>query len=539
MSARSGSKSGESRVSRQQASPGTIASLAEGARLFDGLGTHHRAITTRSSEAQAFFDQGLRLTYGFNHDEAVRSFAKAAKEDSTCAMCFWGIAFSLGPNYNLPMLPGRAKVTWDYTSRAGHLAKNGNAVEQALIAALVRRYKRPDTLDSNPPPLNEHFANEMRDVARRFPNDADVQVLFAEALMDLNPWKLWSLDGTPAPGTNEIVTTLEKVLAQEPMHPGANHYYIHAVEASLHPERAIAAADRLGALMPGAGHIVHMPAHIYQRVGRYADASEANRNAAAADLRYLATSPPPGHYAMYIGHNYGFLAYSAAMEGRAAESLWAAREAVKALPPEMLEVMPGMDFVASEPLLVMVRFGMWQQILGEPKPLEKYKVLTALWLHARGMALASSGRVAQARGELEELKRLNQEFAPNLMAGNSSAKDLGAVAAKAVEARIAEKEGRSAEAIELWKAAVSMEDRLSYSEPADWFYTLRDYLGAALLDAENPAEAESVFRRALEKNPENGWALFGLWKSTADPQAEAQFRSAWSRADIQLARSAF
>jgi tetratricopeptide (TPR) repeat protein len=262
----------------------SLRSWAEGAQWFGGLGDLHRAVTTSSKEAQAYFDQGLRLNFGFNHDEAARSFARAAELDPDCASCFWGVALTLGPNYNVPMLPERAAVAWEALTRARQRAERATPVEQALIAALARRYPGPQPL---PPPamqlFSEAYAAAMREVAAQFPGDLDVQVLFAEAAMNVNPWKLWSLDGKAAPGTDEIVRTLEGVLAKNPLHAGANHYYIHTVEASPHPERALASAERLAKLMPGAGHVVHMPAHVYQRVGRYHDASDTNRAALAAD----------------------------------------------------------------------------------------------------------------------------------------------------------------------------------------------------------------------------------------------------------------
>lgn len=526
-----------------QAPPPSITALAEGAVLFDGLGDLHKPVAA-SPEAQRFFDQGLRLTYGFNHDEAARSFARGAELDPSCAMCFWGVALVLGPNYNVPMLPDRARAAWDAITRARALAARSQ-VEQALVAALATRYHGPEPLD--PPamrPFEIAYASSMRDVAKRFPDDLDVQVLFAEALMDLNPWKLWSNDGKPAPGTEEIVATLERVLARAPTHPGANHYYIHAVEASPHPERALASADRLGGLMPAAGHTVHMPAHIYQRVGRYADASLANERAIAADLAYMSRVRPPGYYAMYLGHNYGFLSYSASMEGRRAASLAAARESAKALPPEMMNMMPGMDFFVAEPLLAMVRFGAWDELLAEPRPDPKYMVLTALWLHGHGMALASTGRLADARRDLAELTSLRNASPADLPADQNTAKDIFAVAAKVLEARIASVE-KDPNALALWQEAVDMSDRLAYAEPADWFYPVRHYQGAALLSAGKAKEAEAVYREDLRRNPNNGWALFGLWKALEQDRrpseasvAKAAFDRAWARADFRLTTSA-
>jgi tetratricopeptide (TPR) repeat protein len=522
-----------------------VTSWARGAQLFAELGSLHRAVTTQSPEAQAYFDQGLRLAYGFNHDEATRSFARAAELDPTCASCLWGVALTLGPNYNVPMLPDRALAAWTALGRARAQAAHATPVEQALIEALAKRYKGPQPLE--PPatqPLNQAYATAMREVAQHFGDDVDVQVLFAEALMDVNPWKLWDKEGKPAAGTDEIVTTLEAVLKKAPQHPGANHYYIHAIEASLHPERALPSAERLAALMPGAGHVVHMPAHIFQRVGRYADASAANRQAVASDLEYLKKTRPPGYYPMYLGHNYGFLAYSAAMEGRMSETLAAARGSAKAIPPEMLDMMPGMDFFASEPLLAMVRFARWDELLVEPRPPEKYLVMTALWLHGQGMALVAKGRLDEAAQDLTALAQLSAKLPPDLTAGLNPAPNVVAVAAKILEARLAEGQKKpAAVTLALWREAVEREDALAYSEPADWFYPVRHYLGAALLEAGKAREAEAVYRDDLRKNPRNGWALFGLWqalkaqKKKEAATAERDFTAAWKNADLTLTAS--
>jgi tetratricopeptide (TPR) repeat protein len=393
-------------------------------------------------------------------------------------------------------------------------------------------------------PFSEAYAAAMREVAKQFPDDLDVQVLFAESMMNVNPWKLWTLDGKANPGTDEIVTTLESVLAKAPTHPGANHYYIHVVEASLHPERALPSAERLAGLMPAAGHIVHMPAHIFQRVGRYADASDANRRAVEVDRQYLAKTQPPGYYPMYLGHNYGFLAYSSSMEGRGAESLTAARESAKAIPPEMLSMMPGMDFFTSEPLLAMVRFARWDELLSEPRPPEKYAVMTVIWLHAHGMALASTGKLDEAAKDLAELDQLRGKLPAEMMAGLNPARVLAAVAAKILEARIAEAR-KAPNALGLWAEAVKLEDGLAYSEPADWFYPVRHFQGAALLAAKKAKEAEAVYREDLRRNPGNGWGRFGLWqalkaqKKTKDAgAAEVAFKEAWKRADVTLTTSA-
>lgn len=525
--------------------PESVAALAKGAMLFDDLGSWHRSVTA-SADAQRFFDQGLRLAYGFNHDEAARSFARGAELDPSCAMCFWGTALVLGPNYNVPMLPGAAKAAWEALQRARALAPSATPVERALIEALSKRYKGPEPLD--PPamgPFSAAYAEAMRGVAQSFPADADVQVLYAESLMDLAPWKLWSLDGKPAPGTDAILTTLQGVLSKHPDHPGANHYYIHAVEASPHPELGLEAAERLPSLMPGAGHIVHMPAHIFQRVGRYADASAANSKAIEVDLAYLQKTTPPGYYPMYLGHNYGFLAFSASMEGRRADSLAAARQSAKALPPGMIDMMPGMDFFVAEPLLAMVRFGRWDELLAEHRPEAKYPVLTGFWLHGHGMALAAKGRYADAESDLKELLALADQSPPDLTAGNNKAKDVFLVAARVLEARLATLQ-KKPNALALWADATAKADRLAYSEPDDWFYPVRHFEGAALLSAGKAKEAEAVYREDLKRHPHNGWALFGVWQALLKQNrkvlaayAKEEFDAAWQHADFTLTTTAF
>jgi len=522
----------------------TIASWAKGALLLENLGTLHRTITTSSKEAQTYFDQGLRLTFGFNHDEATRSYARAAELDPQCASCFWGVALTLGPNYNVPMLPDHAQVAWDALQKAKSLASHATPVEQALISALEKRYKGPAPL--SPPemqPFSEAYAAAMRDVAKKFPADLDVQVLFAESMLDVSPWKLWTQDKKPRPGTEEIVRVLEAVLAKDPQHPGANHYYIHTIEASEHPEKALPSAERLASLMPGAGHIVHMPAHIFQRIGRYADASETNRKAVTTDDQYMAKTSPPGYYGMYLGHNYGFLAFSSSMEGRSAETMTAARASAKAIPPEMLSMMPGMDFFAVEPLFALVRFARWDEALAEPRPPEKFLMLNGLWLHTHGMALIGKARLDDAAKDLASLVELGNKLPPEMHAGQNLGKNVVAVATKILEASLAEAR-KKPEALKLWSDAVKLEDELAYSEPADWFYPVRHFQGAALLKAGKASEAEAVYREDLKRNPANGWSLFGLvqaqraQKKTKDAAiSQKAFDAAWKHADIKLTSS--
>jgi tetratricopeptide (TPR) repeat protein len=524
----------------------TIDAIARGAALMPSLGDYHRAISTTNADAQSYFDQGLRLIYGFNHDEAARSFARAAQLDPKCASCFWGLALVLGPNYNVPMLPDRFPAAWAALQKAQANAASATPVEQALIGALAKRYTGAEPKD--PPAMQaqqQAYADAMADVAKQFPDDLDVQVLRAEAMMDLNPWKLWTPDGKPAPGTEEIVAVLEKVLKKDPKHPGANHYYIHAVEASAHPEKAVPSADRLAGLIPGAGHIVHMPAHIYQRVGRYADASQANRRAVEVDQQYMGRAPDWGYYTMYLVHNYGFLSFSASMEGRSEESIQAAEASAKAFPAPMLDMMPGMDFMISEPLLARVRFGKWDDIQKLPRPDAKYIVLTALWLHAQGLAAAAGGKLDDAQKDLDELHAMAAKVTPEMTSATNSMKDIVDVSAAVLAAAIAQKNNDPG-AEKAWADAVAAEDKLAYSEPNDWFYPVRHYQGAFLIGAKKYKEAEAVYRADLAKNPGNGWGLFGLAqalrgeKKTGEAaKVEKQAAAAWRNADIKLTSTAF
>ena len=527
--------------------PTTLADWAGGAQLFEGLGEFHRTITTKSPEAQRYFDQGMRFLWAFNHDESTRSFARAAEVDPECAMCSWGVALTVGPNYNVPtMAESRAKVAWDALKRAQQLAGNASPAEQALINALSKRYRGPTALDpSNEQPVLADYADAMRTVAHQYPDDLDVQTLFAESLMTLNAWKLWDRSGKPAIGTDEIVATLENVLKRDPRHPGANHYYIHALESSPHPERALAAAARLGPMMPAAGHLVHMPAHILQRVGRYEDAAQANRAASAADAAYLSKTQPLDYYPMYVAHNYSFLAYATAMEGRKAETLLATSKLWEAFPPSMMLMMPGTDWYGAERYLALARFGLWDQMLAEPAPDEKLQALTGGYLFGRTLALAATGQLPQAKKELAALERLATTIAPDSGAGLNLTRDVLAVAVTVGKGRIAASESRSDDAVRLFTEAVAKEDALSYDEPADWFFPVRHFLGAELLSMRRSAEAERVFREDLARNPENGWALKGLSEALraqgkgAEAKAlDDRFARAWRNADVVVDSSA-
>jgi len=528
--------------------PATLAQWAAGAQLFGGLGDFHRGITTQSPDAQAYFDQGMRLLWAFNHDEASRSFARAAQLDPDCAMCFWGVALTIGPNYNLPMMmEPRARIAWQAVQQAKGSAQRATPVEQALIGALSARYPNDSPLDpSTQGSVLVAYARAMQDVAQKFPQDNDVQTLTAEAMMNTNAWKLWSLDGTPAPGTSAIVARLTNVLARDPHHPGANHYYIHAVEASPSPQDAVPVSERLSGMMPAAGHLEHMPAHIMQRVGRYTDAAEANRKGAAADLAYFTKTRPLDYYVMYTAHNYQFLAFSTAMEGRKAETVDAMRKAHAVIPVDLLVAMPGSDWYNAHLYAAMVRFGLWDDILAEPPPDPRLNGLQVGYRYARTIALAAKGQVADARTELAALKKHAAAATPDDTAALNRAADVFAVAVLLAEARIAEAEADRDRAIALLTEAVAQEDRLAYDEPSDWFFPTRHLLGAALLRAGQAQDAEAVYREDLRRHPDNGWALYGLAQALdaqgkgADARAvRQQFETAWKAADTTLAASAF
>jgi tetratricopeptide (TPR) repeat protein len=528
--------------------PQSIEQWAADAQLFGGLGTFSRPISTGSPQAQAYFDQGMRFLWAFNHDEATRSFAKAATLDPYCASCFWGVALTIGPNYNLPMMAEpRGRVAWDSLQRARQLAGSATPVEQALIAALAKRYPSADGLEpaALATPLTA-YADAMKDVASRFPDDADVATMTAEAMMNLNAWKLWALDGTPAPGTLEIVARLEAVLARHPTHPGANHYYIHAIEASPDPDKAIPAAQRVATMMPAAGHLVHMPAHIWQRVGQFSDAAQANESGAAADAGYYSLTRPIDYYTMYTGHNYQFLAASRAMQGHQAETIAAARASRAIVSDEVLMAMPGTDWYVSFLYAGMVRFGMWDAILAEPAPEPKLVGLTAGYVYAKTVALAAKGRIGEAKASALELERIQGAAGPDDSAGLNSAKDVFAISLLVAKARIAVAEGRDAEAIGVYTHALAGEDQLAYDEPQDWFVPVRHMLGAALLKANRPAEAETVYREDLRRNRGNGWSLFGLSQAlqaqgrAAEAAATlAEYQKAWTGADTVITASAF
>ncbi|MBV8783563.1 MAG: hypothetical protein JOZ67_05185, partial [Gammaproteobacteria bacterium] len=482
-------------------------------------------------------------------DESTRSFAQAAQLDPQCAACLWGVALTVGPNYNLPAAAApRARVAWEALQRAQALAGRASPVERALIGALAARYPAPTPLSAaDTPPVLARYATAMESVAARFPDDLDVQVLTAEAQMTVNAWKLWTPDGEPIPGTAAIVTRLEAVLSRDPRHPGANHYYIHLMEASPVPQHALAAAERLPGMMPAAGHLEHMPAHIMQRIGRYEDAAEANRRGIVADRAYLAATAPPDAYpVMYYGHNYAFLAFAAAMEGRKAETLSAVHDLYQSAPLSMVLGMGDSGWLMTPPYAALVRFGLWDEMLAVPAPPAQAPGLTAGYLWGRGVALAARGRTAEARAAEESLRQLQETVPADAAAGFNSLRDIIAIERAILSARIAATERRDADAIAALREAVAGEDRLAYNEPADWFFPVRHLLGTQLLIARQPHAAADVFREDLRRNPDNGWALQGMrlaaqaqgQRAAAARWATAQQR-AWRHADVRLPGAAF
>jgi tetratricopeptide (TPR) repeat protein len=522
--------------------------LPEGAKapLFHDLGDHHYEITTDSPQAQRYFDQGLTLTYGFNHAEAVRSFREAARLDPDCAMCFWGEAYALGSNINAPMEPSAVPEAWSALQRA-RAASGASERERALIEALSRRYAE------NPPPdrapLDRAYADAMRAVARAYPDDVDVQTLYAEAVMDTMPWNYYQADGSPKPEAAEIIAVLESVIARAPNHPGAIHYYIHAVEASSEPARAEAHADRLLGLVPGAGHLVHMPSHIYLRVGRYADASRANELAARADESYIAQCQAQGVYpAMYYSHNVHFLWASASFEGKSKVAIGAADKLVANLTPEALEKFPFTEEFLPIDLYALARFGRWDEILARPPPDPRYRYATGVWHYVRGLALASGGRLDEATQEHRRVLEIaaSKPMGELTFTSGSTPRRLLTIGAVDLGGRIASRRGDHATAVSLLEKAVSLQDALPYTEPPPWYFPEREALGAALLRAGRPADAEAVYVAQLERTPRNGWSLYGLARSlraqgrTEDAaEVEEAFTVAWERADVPPTSSVF
>jgi tetratricopeptide (TPR) repeat protein len=519
-------------------------------RLFEGLGPHTRKVSTSNAKAQAYFDQGLNWMYSFNHDEAIRSFEYAAKLDPTCAMAHWGVAICNGPHINAPTIEEyQARAAWQALQRAKENIKHASPVEAALITALEARYVDPD----NPPggklpltaderrPLDQAYADAMAKVYAQFPDDADVATLYAEALMDLRPWDLYEvITYKPRPETGPALEALERALKLNPNHPGANHYYIHAMEGSDTPERADEVADRLRTLVPASGHMVHMPSHIDARTGRWALAAEQNRKAIEVDRAYRELSPNQGAYHLYMAHDDHFLAYACMMLGRREEAVRAANEMVRKIPEDFMRsaafYVDGYTPIQTE---VLVRFAMWDEVLAFPEPPEYLPITRALWRFARATAYNAQGKREEALAEQAEFRKAKAAVPPDAMMVQNPGHKILDLADLVLSGELKYFGGDVDGAVADLTKAAEIEDSLRYIEPPDWVQPVRHSLGAILLDAGRAKEAEQVYRDDLQRNPNNGWAYFGLaralkaqGKDASD--VEEKFKRAWEHADTPL-----
>ena len=505
------------------------------------LGKHHLKVSTKSKEAQRAFDRGLSLTYSFAYYAAEQEFRRAAELDSNLAMAWWGVAMVNGPHINFPIVPPeKAKTAWEALTKAQQLAPNASELERDLIAAVSKRYAQPQPEDRTP--LDIAYADAMREVWRKYPSDDDVGALFAESMMDLRPWDFWLPDGSPQPGTAEFVAAIEKVLWLNPKHPGANHYYIHAMEASPDPAKAEIAADRLARLVPESGHMVHMPAHIYARVGRWKDSASSSEAAMEKDKLYRAKFPRPGFYAMYMAHNAHFMGWTAMIQGRSEAAIKHAREMTTSVPEDfMSDFGPVVDGYLAFIPEVLMRFGKWEELLKEPKPPGDFPYSQAVWRYTRAAALAALNRVPEAREEQKIFDEATRRILPEGTFGNNIQTNLIQIARHALEGEILVKENKLDQAIAELRKAVAIEDGLRYDEPPNWIQPVRHTLGAVLLRAGKAAEAEAVYVADLNKYPENGWSLYGLAKSlrAQNKDAEARkidrrYKKAWATSDIEL-----
>jgi tetratricopeptide (TPR) repeat protein len=518
------------------ASQAKMVSSTPAPHLMAGLGDVHHPVSTENREAQQFFDQGLKLAYAFNHDEARRSFQRAAELDPKLAIAWWGVALTLGPNYNLPVDPEREKEAYDTVQRAVALKENASEPERAYIDALAVRYTNDPHADLHA--LDVAYKNAMAKLSARYPDDLDAATLYAESLMNLNPWKLWSHDGKPAEGTDEIVSILESILKRNPDHLGANHYYIHAVEASQHPERALPSAMRLEKLAPMAGHLVHMPAHIYARVGDNFASERCNERAAAADRKFLARTHEQGVYPlMYYSHNLHFLTYASCMRGDLTEAKRAAAQLVANVQPAIKE-MPMLEGFLPTPMIVLLAFERWEDILKLPAPDPSLATTTAVWRSLRGMAFAHIGKTDKAENEQRAFRDLVTKIPLDAMYSQlNTAGSVFKIHENLLAAEIARSRRDDVTALDLLNRAVAAEDELNYDEPPDWYPPLRPMVGRVLLDTKQFGAAEKVFRADLKQNPRDARALSGLRDCLkaqghdydAD-EVDQQFRAVWKSA---------
>jgi tetratricopeptide (TPR) repeat protein len=512
------------------------------ATLMTGVGNAHHPVSTSNPDAQKFFDQGLRLIYAFNHDEAARSFERAADLDAKLAIAYWGVAEAVGPNYNDPASDDRFRQAHEAIQKAVDLSAQASPSEQAYIQAMAERFPADPKADRKKAAENYHAA--MHEVMKKYPDDLDAATLFAESGMNLHPWGLWHVDGTPEAGTEEIVATLESVIRRDPNHLGAVHYYIHATEASSNPQRALAYADKLAAMAPAAGHIVHMPAHVYIRTGDYAAAVKTNEEAAAVDRAYIKASGAQGIYPMmYYSHNLHFIAMCASMNGSYDEAKKNADLLVANVGPHVKD-MPPLEGFMTIPMAVEVRFHKWNDILAMAQPDPALKITTGFWHFARGMALAGTGKLSEAEAEYKIVSEAEQNTSPDVvfaMPINNKAKDIMKISEDVLGAKIAMARTDKVQAISLLTAAVAIQDTLKYGEPPDWFFPVRESLGGALLINGDASGAEKVFRADLERNPRNPRSLFGL-EQTLKAQdrnydagfVEGEFRDSWKGGEVRV-----
>ena len=510
--------------------------------LMEGLSNLHHPVSTRDAEAQQFFDQGLRLVYAFNHEEAARSFSHAADLDPQLAMAWWGVALAVGPNYNLPVDPEREAVAVQAVNKAKSLCANATPIEKDYITAVAARFSSDPKPDYHQ--LNANYSKAMAELTRKYPDDLDAATLYADSLMNLRPWKLWNADGTPAEGTNEIIATLEGVLRRDPNHIGAMHLYIHAVEASPNPERALPYADRIATLAPAAGHLVHMPAHIYERTGNFDGARVQNVAGAKADEAYAAATGSQGLYMMmYYSHNLHFGAISASMQGRCSDAVRQAAQLAANLQP-MAKEMPMIEPFLGIELAMDVRCGRWDDLLAMSEPPSQSNALKAVWLYSRGMALAARGKVDAAESLHKQLGAIvtatpqDELFMPPV---ENRARQIFQIAEDVLGARIAAAKGDRPGAISLLRDAVKIQDSLLYDEPSDWYYPVRESLGGMLLQSGDARGAEQVFRDDLKQNPRNPRSLYGLSEALTRQNRDydaswvkQQFDTAWQGADVTL-----
>ncbi len=514
--------------------------------LYPGFDGFERKVTTTSPQAQRWFNQGIQLLYGFNHDEAIRSFQRAAAEDPQCAMAWWGEAYARGLHINnVEMGEEQSRLAHEAAQRALAALDNETPVERALIEALPKRYAWPAPEDRTP--LDERYAEAMERVWHRFPEDGDIGTLYAESLMNLQPWDLWTVDHAPKGRVMEIVAVLERTLARHPQHPGANHLYIHAIEASPWPERGIPSAERLQTLVPGSGHLVHMPSHIFIRVGRYADAARSNEQAIAVDKAYFELAPEPDYYSLYFLHNVHFLAYASMMEGRYQTAIDAARKLEENIPAAFLKkYVTDADGLTTTALHVMIRFGKWHAILAEPEPDDWRLISRADRHYARCVAHAALGQLDQARMELEAFERVAAEVTDEWKVGNSPAPEVLMIARLMAQGELAFREGDTETAFKQLREAVGLEEQLAYAEPPGWMQPVRHALGALLLADEKAEEAVRVYRADLRRHPHNAWSLLGLQQALRaaghEDQAKAlddRVAQAWARADVDPVASCY